>query len=174
MLLLDLIYFEKRLTIGIILALKMTKPEEVQNHRYNAEILMVPTCVMLILSTFPVFLERLFNSTCTVESIRVIQACLHVGIYLVMLVSICATILASFCLKDLQNTSIIVACIHIMWAALLSTASYQTWRSARQSYLAMIEFHDFLIEYRQTPRTRLLRRHLPEMEAVVEEESKYE
>ena len=34
-----------------------------------------------------------------------------------------------------------------------------------------MKFHDFLIYYKQTPRTKLLRRHLPDMEAVVEESS---
>ena len=38
----------------------------------------------------------------------------------------------------------------------------------------MLVYHDFLIEYRQTPRSKILRKHLPLMEAVVEEESKYE
>lgn len=38
----------------------------------------------------------------------------------------------------------------------------------------MIAYHDFLIEYRQTPRSKILRKHLPSMDAVVEEESKYE
>ena len=37
-----------------------------------------------------------------------------------------------------------------------------------------MKFHDFLIYYKQTPRTKLLRRHLPDMEAVVEESSQYE
>jgi hypothetical protein len=35
----------------------------------------------------------------------------------------------------------------------------------------MLEFHDFLIEYKQTPRSKILRRHLPKLDAVVEEDS---
>ena len=35
----------------------------------------------------------------------------------------------------------------------------------------MIKFHDYLIEYRLTPRSRILRKHLPKMEMVMEEES---
>ena len=35
----------------------------------------------------------------------------------------------------------------------------------------MIKFHDYLIEYRLTPRSRILRKHLPKMEMVLEEES---
>ena len=35
----------------------------------------------------------------------------------------------------------------------------------------MLEFHDYLIEYRLTPRSRILRKHLPQMSMVIEEES---
>lgn len=35
----------------------------------------------------------------------------------------------------------------------------------------MIKFHDYLIEYRLTPRSRILRKHLPKMSMVIEEES---
>ena len=35
----------------------------------------------------------------------------------------------------------------------------------------MIKFHDYLIEYRLTPRSRILRKHLPKLEMVIEEES---
>ena len=36
---------------------------------------------------------------------------------------------------------------------------------------ALIEFHDYLINYRQTPRSKILRKHLPDLTTVVEEES---
>lgn len=35
----------------------------------------------------------------------------------------------------------------------------------------MIQFHDYLIKYRLTPRSRILRKHLPKMATVYEEES---
>jgi hypothetical protein len=35
-------------------------------------------------------------------------------------------------------------------------------------------FHDFLIEFRQTPRSKMLRRHMPKLDAVVEENSIFE
>ncbi len=34
----------------------------------------------------------------------------------------------------------------------------------------MIEFHDYLIRYRLTPRSRILRKHLPKMTMVLEEQ----
>ena len=38
----------------------------------------------------------------------------------------------------------------------------------------MLEFHDFLVAYKQTPRSKILRRHLPKLDAVVEEDSNLE
>lgn len=35
-------------------------------------------------------------------------------------------------------------------------------------------FHDYLIDYRQTPKSKMLRRHLAPMEAITEEASVYE
>ena len=34
----------------------------------------------------------------------------------------------------------------------------------------MLKFHDYLIKYRLTPRSRILRKHLPKMTMVLEEQ----
>jgi len=70
-LLLDLAFFKDHATVIIVLVSKIANTPDPAT-KYSGEILMIPTCVMLILATFPVFLERLFTSTQTVESIRVI------------------------------------------------------------------------------------------------------
>ena len=44
-------------------------------------------------------------------------------------------------------------------------------RKVKSSLNTMLEFHDYLIEYRLTPRSRILRKHLPKMTMVIEEES---
>jgi hypothetical protein len=49
-----------------------------------------------------------------------------------------------------------------------------TVKQSAHAYVSILNFHNFLIEYRQTPRSKILRRHLPDMEAVVEESSQYE
>jgi len=38
----------------------------------------------------------------------------------------------------------------------------------------MEEYHDYLIQYRLTPRSRILRKHLPKMTMVLEEDSNYD
>ena len=44
-------------------------------------------------------------------------------------------------------------------------------RKITTALATMIKFHDYLIEYRLTPRSRILRKHLPKMSMVIEEES---
>jgi hypothetical protein len=51
---------------------------------------------------------------------------------------------------------------------------YFTKQTAFSCHEKILAFHDFLVTYRQTPRSKILRRHLPSMEAVVEEQSQYE
>ena len=46
-----------------------------------------------------------------------------------------------------------------------------TYRQISAALKKMIEFHDYLIQYRLTPRSRILRKHLPKMQMVLEEES---
>lgn len=38
----------------------------------------------------------------------------------------------------------------------------------------MLVFHDYLISYRLTPRSRIMRKHLPKLSMVMEEDSAYE
>ena len=38
----------------------------------------------------------------------------------------------------------------------------------------MLEFHDFLVEYKQTPKSKMFKRHIPQMSGIAEEASFYE
>ena len=64
--------------------------------------------------------------------------------------------------------------VHVPWSGSLIYVSLLQWRASQNCVSCMLIFHDFLIEYRQTPRSKMLRKHLPKMEAVVEEASAYE
>lgn len=41
----------------------------------------------------------------------------------------------------------------------------------KKAVVTMICFHDYLVVYRLTPKSRVLRKHLPKMSIVIEEES---
>ena len=47
-------------------------------------------------------------------------------------------------------------------------------RNTKQSLDQMLLFHDYLISYRLTPRSRIMRKHLPRMSMVIEEESNFD
>ena len=48
---------------------------------------------------------------------------------------------------------------------------YMMHRKCQVALGLMLRFHDYLIQYRLTPRSRILRKHLPKMAMVLEEES---
>jgi len=51
---------------------------------------------------------------------------------------------------------------------------YLLWRESIKCEKALLAFHDFLVSYRQTPRSRLFKKHLPSMEPILEDESHLE
>ena len=48
---------------------------------------------------------------------------------------------------------------------------FWAWTLSKRALKTILEFHDYLIAYRLTPRSRILRKHLPRMTMVIEEES---
>lgn len=48
---------------------------------------------------------------------------------------------------------------------------FMAYSMSKGTLKTMLEFHDYLINYRLTPRSRILRKHLPRMTMVIEEES---
>ena len=61
--------------------------------------------------------------------------------------------------------------IQLIIFALEFTWFFILYRKVKTAVVTMIKFHDYLIEYRLTPRSRILRKHLPKMSMVLEEES---
>jgi len=62
----------------------------------------------------------------------------------------------------------------IFFYGLMGLFLYQFVRIADQCQVQIIAYHDFLISYRQTPRSKILKKHLPSLDAVVEELSMFE
>lgn len=65
----------------------------------------------------------------------------------------------------------LVFLIHGLISVLSVYLIYQTFLKTTLCAKCVLEFHNFLIEFRQTPRSKLLRKNLPYMDAIVEEES---
>lgn len=74
--------------------------------------------------------------------------------------------------KNLQRNSVIIAIALQLVAYILETLVFVlVYRKSKTAYNTMIQFHDYLIQYRLTPRSRILRKHLPKMATVYEEGS---
>jgi len=50
------------------------------------------------------------------------------------------------------------------------TSFVLTYFIVKKTHATMLKFHDYLIKYRLTPRSRILRKHLPKMTMVLEEQ----
>ena len=48
------------------------------------------------------------------------------------------------------------------------------WWLANESLKQMMQFHEYLVNYRLTPRSRILRKHMPKLDAIMEQESAME
>ena len=48
------------------------------------------------------------------------------------------------------------------------------WWLANESLKQMMIFHEYLVNYRLTPRSRILRKHMPKLDAIIEQESAME
>lgn len=66
---------------------------------------------------------------------------------------------------------VIAIILQILFFAAQLACVFIIYRRIKQTTVTMIKFHDYLIEYRLTPRSRILRKHLPKMSMVMEEES---
>ncbi len=69
---------------------------------------------------------------------------------------------------------IIITAIHVGIGMCSTIFIVFTYKASVRASQSILEFHDFLIDYRQTPRSKILRRHFPILEAIVEESSAYE
>ena len=59
--------------------------------------------------------------------------------------------------------------LHVLYTAFTLIFCYYLLKASERANKAILDFHDFLISYRQTPMSKALRRHLPSLEAVIEE-----
>ena len=66
------------------------------------------------------------------------------------------------------------AIFELIFASLGACFFYVAYLLSKRTLETMLEFHDYLIDYRLTPRSRILRKHLPRMTMVIEEESDYD
>ena len=75
-------------------------------------------------------------------------------------------------LEAKETTSIILSIVlQAIFFFAEGFAFYFIHYKSKKTLEVMMQFHDYLVQYRLTPRSRILRKHLPKMTMVVEEES---
>ena len=133
------------------------------------------TGVLMIIQAVPFFTYRYLQVHTTVEAALRISKILRIILVFISLIAISSASLALIFLGLANGTSaavIVVAVIlRTIWCALLISTCYLIYKTTISCHEKILAFHDFLISYRQTPRSKILRRHLPSMDAVVEEQS---
>ena len=131
--------------------------------------------------TFALFvLGKTLEINYTINYILRVQKWLKVGLILLGFVFCLTVALDAILFGDLdngvQNWSLYLYLLVVH--GLIFTASFllyqQTMQRARMCHRTALTFHDFLINYKATPRSRLLRKHMPQMEAIVESQSQFE
>lgn len=133
------------------------------------------TFVFALQATLPFILGRYISRALTVSSTNK-----YTYWHTVLLKSFIPTQLLAILISALYLTGsgagavIVGVLIHIVVAAGVIWFAYYSWAQCKKLDQAVLEFHDYLVNYKSTPRSKILRRHLPEMDAIVEEASCYE
>lgn len=164
------------LQIALIMLPELTKPPS----KVIGYLVIFGTVSVLFFTIVPFSMGRLLASSTKVETAQRITKILYynsIGLPITIVTSFVIAILYLSSLDSQgQIASVIVvsSIFRILWGAALLYLLLQTKKAAVHCKIQITNFHDFLIQYRQTPRSKILRKHLPSMDAVVEEESRYE
>jgi len=109
--------------------------------------------------------------------IRKVSSYLLVSSLILTILATLTVILDGFVFKSGPANPMIFVYLALLHGLILATTSvvmFLTYRQCKSCEVSALAFHDFLIDYKATPRSKLLRKHMPSMEAVVEEASFYE
>jgi hypothetical protein len=98
-----------------------------------------------------------------------------VGILANTLTSIVAGIETVIMLQSVSKSCATIGTLCIILSGLIATTiSVFTWHSTQRLSKRLNTFHDFITTYRQTPISKIRRRHFPLLDAVEEEASQFE
>lgn len=120
-------------------------------------------------------LNRYLHKYCSVNSASKISKRLTLNSDVFVVLGVVATLISALYLSASGFLAICIGgLVHIIWGVLIFWFSRLTFYKSEMCSTSLLEFHDFLIAYKSTPRSKILRRFSPNMEAVVEEPSIYE
>lgn len=138
---------------------------------------------MLILGTYISYYKSLVKVD-TMRQIKDMAVCMMITFLVVGAVHISFTSLVSVFLtykehtpegksKDISYEKYPEVLISVFIEAVIFIIQYLAffcaYRQSKKTYKKMLKFHDYLLEYRLTPRSRVFRKHMPRMTMVIEE-----
>lgn len=157
-------------TFSIQIIMKLSSNKYHQDTIDNSEFLIATTSAFMITAVVPYFLGRLMTKKKSAFTCMQIKNYVRIGVLIEVIITLVAAVATVICLSSVSFKSALVgAAFNICAGLIITTIAAMTWQSAENCTLTMIEFHEFLLNYKQTPRSKLLRRHLPPMEEVTEE-----
>lgn len=126
------------------------------------------------MALFPFILGKFNDKICTVNSTAKVMKLININSILFIAIAVLSIITTGlYLIKYIFPMSISIL-FHVIWGASTYFYSRFTFQASKEFNEAVLAFHDFLINYKSTPRSRMLRKHLPKMDAVVEVASQFE
>ena len=142
------------------------------------------TICFMVLGTYIVYYKALVK----VDTIKQVSAMAFYCMIVFAIVGLAHAVFAVLCaatveydgydkvkdddLADMGKQDKLISCLfEFILLSLEFFMFFWAWHLSKQALHTILEFHDYLISYRLTPRSRILRKHLPRMTMVIEEES---
>ena len=141
------------------------------------------TICFMVLGTYIVYYKALVK----VDTMKQVQGMAFYSMFIFGIVGLGHAIFAILCaatvdyesdtltdeeIDDMGNRDSLVSCVfELIMFSIQFFAFFWAWHLSKNALKTILEFHDYLISYRLTPRSRILRKHLPRMTMVIEEES---
>jgi len=131
--------------------------------------------VFAVVSIVPMILGQYMLKSLTVNSTKKIASWLFAIVDIFIVQTLISILINSLYLSGAGTTAILVGItVHTVIGISSVLLARYTWVVSVRSHESVLLFHDYLINYKSTPRSKILRRHLPSMDAVVEELSAFE
>ena len=134
-------------------------------------LLLLLDCIFIFLSVLQILIGKFFAKNFTVNLVPKIAKIVIISWVLFCVVALLTT---TFELIAFKGPTIWLLLIHACVFCGISILMGLDIRTNKRTARTAKAFHDFLLDFRQTPRSKMLRRHLPVLEAVVEENSAFE
>lgn len=123
---------------------------------------MLVTVMFIVLASLPFLLDQYLKHLCTVNSTLRVAHILKISSDVLLVSQLLQLLFTILYLSGSGVGAVFMGIgIHLVWGTGAVIFSRITWTLTVRCNIAVLAFHDFLINYKSTPRSKILRRHLP-------------